>query len=65
LGWDAYYLTDSRDFKVPDSTLRSYFETTIPADTIQISRGGKIAKRVFVYRMKNLIKLPDDPLQHE
>ena len=65
LGWDAYYLTDSRDFKAPDSTLCSYFETMIPADTIQISRGGKIAKRVFVYKMKNLIKLPDDPLQHE
>lgn len=65
MGSDAYYLTDSRDFSPPDSLLSSYFEQVILSDTIQISRGGKIAKRVFVYRLKNLIKIPEDVLKKE
>ncbi|MFA5418878.1 MAG: glycosyltransferase family 39 protein [Bacteroidales bacterium] len=64
LGSDAYYITDSRDYKAPDSTLCNYFETVIPADTIQMSRGGKVAKRVFVFKMKNLIRIPNDPLKN-
>jgi hypothetical protein len=63
LGSDAYYLTDSRDFKAPDSTLSSYFESVTLSDTIEIPRGGKIAKRVFVYRMNNMVKLPTDILK--
>ncbi len=64
LGSDAYYITDSRDFSRPDSTLSSYFETVVPADTIQIFRGGKVAKRVFVYRLKHLKKMPHDVLKN-
>jgi len=63
LGSDAYYITDSRDYRPPDSTLSSYFEATFPADTIEISRGGTIAKRVFVFRLKHLKKLPRDVLK--
>ena len=62
-GNEAYYITDSRDFRPPDSLMRSYFEQVIPADTIEIKRGGKPAKRVFIFRMKNLQRIPDDPLQ--
>ncbi len=61
-GNDAYYITDSRDFRPPDSLMRSYFEQVIPADTIEIQRGGKPAKRIFIFRMKNLQRIPDDPL---
>jgi len=64
LGSDAYYITDSRDYSRPDSTLSSYFETVVPADTIEISRGGTIAKRVFVFRLKHLKKIPRDVLKN-
>lgn len=61
-GNDAYYITDSRDFRPPDSLMRSYFEQVIPADTIEIQRGGKPAKRIFIFQMRNLQRIPNDPL---
>lgn len=61
-GMDAYYLTDSREYHKPDSNVCSYFEKVIPADTIQIFRNGKVAKRTFVFRMKNLQTIPEDVL---
>ncbi len=62
IGMDAYYLTDSREYDEPDSIFYKYFEKVIPGDTIQIYRGSKVAKRVFVYRMKNLHTIPKDLL---
>jgi len=62
-GMDAYYITDSREYNYPDTLFYSYFEDIIPADTIQIYRNGKIAKRAFVFRMKNLIVIPNDVLK--
>jgi hypothetical protein len=59
---DAYYLTDSREYNKPDSIFYKLFEKVIPADTIQIYRNGKVAKRAFVFRMKNLQTIPEDPL---
>jgi hypothetical protein len=61
-GMDAYYLTDSREYNTPDSIFYKLFEKVIPADTIQIYRNGKVAKRAFVFRMKNLQTIPEDPL---
>lgn len=61
-GMDAYYLTDSREYHKPDSIFYSYFEKVIPADTIQIYRNGKVAKRIFVFRMKNLKTIPKNVL---
>ena len=58
IGMDAYYITDSREYHNPDSIFYDYFEKVIPADTIQIYRNGKIAKRAFVFRMKNLQTIP-------
>lgn len=62
-GMDAYYITDSREYNEPDSSLYNYFEQVIPADTIQIYRSGKVAKRVFIYRLVNIQKLPSDVLE--
>lgn len=62
LGSDAYYITDSREYDYPDFTLYRYFEKIIPADTIQIYRNGTVAKRVFIFRMKNLQEVPTDVL---
>ncbi len=62
IGMDAYYLTNSREYHKPDDIIYRYFEKVIPADTIQIYRNGKVAKRTFVFRLKNLQKIPEDVL---
>ncbi len=59
MGMDAYYLTDSREFREPSEILYEHFTEIIPGDTIEIYRGNKIAKRVFLYRLKDLKKIPD------
>ena len=63
LGMDAYYITDSRLFHKPDQKFYDYFDTVTLSDTINIYRGGKVAKRAFVYQMKNLHTIPPDVLQ--
>jgi hypothetical protein len=52
-GMDAYYITTTRDYRSPYGNLDSYFEEILPADTIPIFRNGKIAKKAFLYRLKN------------
>lgn len=64
LGIDAYYITDSREYHKPDSIFYNYFEEVIPADTIQIYRNGKIAKRAFIFRMKNMHTIPKNVLSN-
>ena len=63
IGMDAYYITDSRQYNKPDTIFYKYFENIIPADTIQIYRNGEVAKRAFVFRMKNLLTIPEDVLK--
>lgn len=63
LGMDAYYITDSRDYRSPFGFFEDYFETVESADTIQIYSGNKLIKRAFVFRLKNLQRIPDDPLK--
>ena len=65
IGMDAYYITDSRQYSRPDTIFYNYFEKVIPSDTIQIYRNGKIAKRAFIFRMKNLKKIPEDVLSRK
>lgn len=62
LGMNAYFITDSRYYQDPESAFSKYFETIEPCDTVEIIRGGKVAKVAFIYRMKNMKALPDDPL---
>ena len=61
-GMDAYYITDSRDFRSPFGVFEDYFETVESADTIQIYTGNKVVKRAFVFRLKNLRKIPKSTL---
>jgi len=65
IGMDAYYITDSRQYNRPDTLFYDYFEEVIPADTIQIYRNGKVAKRAFIFRMKNLQVIPEDVLSND
>lgn len=61
LGMNGYYLTDSKYFRVPNEVISHSFETIEIADTIPIYRGGKIVKKAYVYRLKNLIQVPENP----
>ena len=58
LGGDYWFLTESFDYYDPDKYLKPYFKEIIPTDTITIERGGKTAKYVFVYMLKDLKKMP-------
>ena len=58
LGNDYWFLTESFDYYEPNEYLKPYFKEIIPADTITIERGGKPAKYVFVYMLKDLKKMP-------
>ncbi len=60
LGDSFWYLTSSRDYKDPCELYSDYFEQIAAADTIEIKRGGKPAKRYFVYLLKELKQLPPD-----
>jgi hypothetical protein len=64
-GMNAYYITDSRDYHSPFGVFEEYFESVEAADTIQIFTGNKLVKRAFVFRLKNLQKIPDDPLKQD
>lgn len=57
-GSDAYFFAFSRDYKDPNELYKGLFEKIISSDTIIITRMGKPAYNVFVFKMKNLITLP-------
>ncbi len=62
-GMDAYFITTSRDYTHPENHFKDYFETIEAADTIPINRGGKRVKNAFVFRLKNLVEIPDFRLE--
>ena len=62
IGMNAYFITDSRYYQDPEPAFSKYFESIEACDTVEIMRGGKVAKLAFIYRLKNMQALPDDPL---
>ncbi|MBN2236663.1 MAG: glycosyltransferase family 39 protein [Bacteroidales bacterium] len=62
LGMDAYYLTFSNDFEDPMIKMIPYFETVQAPDTIAIERGGEVVKEAYLYRLKNMIRIPQNEL---
>ena len=62
LGADYWYLTSSRDYTNPLESYSGLFQEIIPADTITIFRSGKPAKRYFLFMLKGLEQLPEQPL---
>jgi len=62
LGADYWYITNSRDYKSPESIYSEYFERIIAADTITVNRGNTPAKRYFVFMLKGLKQIPEDYL---
>ena len=61
-GMSAYYITTSRQYTPPKPFFNDYFYLIEPADTIQVVRCGDTVERAFVYRLKNMIRLPEDVL---
>lgn len=61
-GDNFWYITNSRDYKNPAELYFDDFDQIIPADTIEISRSGKPAKRYFVFLLKGLKRLPPNYL---
>lgn len=62
-GMSGYYLTDSKYYRPPNALFRESFESVEAADTIPVYRSGRIVKRAFVWRLKNMVSVPNDPLQ--
>ena len=62
LGMDAWYLAFDYDYVSPDF-LEPYFEQIISTDTITIMRSNSIAKEVYVYLLKDMVKIPKNDFQ--
>lgn len=62
LGGDYWYITNSRDYKDPAEVYGDLFSEIIAADTLTVYRSGLPAKRHFVFILKQLQRLPPDPL---
>jgi hypothetical protein len=58
LGMDAYYITTSYEYHHPKHGFAKYFSTIEAADTIKIKRGQKHVMNAFVFRMKNMYRIP-------
>lgn len=58
LGSDAYYICSSRDYNLPAKFYSDYFTVFEPADTVKILRNNINVMNYFVFRMKNLKKVP-------
>lgn len=58
IGNDYWFLTNSRDYKNPNDVFKGMFSEIITADTIEITRCGKPAKRYFVFLLKDLKTKP-------
>lgn len=61
-GSDYWYITNSRDYKHPADIYQDWFSEVIAADTITVFRRQQAAKRFFVFKLKNLQAVPDNPL---
>ncbi len=61
-GADYWYITNSRDYKHPQEIYKEWFADIIAADTVTVYRAGKPGKRHFVFILKDLKRLPENPL---
>ncbi len=53
-GMDVYYLALSDDFEDPRNLYGDLFTVIQPSDTIEITRGDELVRKVYVYRMIGL-----------
>lgn len=60
-GMDGLFICTNRNFRNPVKSYGDYFESISAPDTLTIRRGGVIAKQIYVYRCKNLLKSYPNP----
>ncbi len=62
LGSDAYFITNSRNYKSPEYLLEYFSYVEFP-EIIRIFKGKKHVENFFVYRLRNCKELPPDVLE--
>jgi hypothetical protein len=57
-----FYITDSRNYTSPEE-FTGYFNDIVPKDTLQITRGKKVVKLLYIYEMGHPLKdlTPEQP----
>ncbi len=63
IGADAYYITNSRDFRDPVPEMAEYFTTIEEPEIIRIFKRRKHVENFFVYRLRDCHTLPGDVLE--
>jgi hypothetical protein len=61
-GTDAWYITTDTYYSDPARLYGGLFREISQPDTLLIDRGNKVMREVYVYRMKDLLRLPEDEL---
>jgi len=59
IGMDAYYFTSDLHYKNPNDLYSGYFAEIETPDTLFKNRCNTVAGEVYVFRMKNLMMLPE------
>lgn len=60
---DAYYITNSRDFKDPNELLSKYFSIIEEPSVIPLFKGNRHVQNFFIYRLRDCNALPPDVLE--
>ncbi|MFC2107266.1 ArnT family glycosyltransferase [Bacteroidota bacterium] len=63
LGSDAWFITFSTNFYNPYELYQKYYNSIYPVDTLDISRGNKVVKKAFVFRMEDMKLIPDSQVK--
>ncbi len=61
-GTDAWYITTDTYFSDPQRLYGGLFREISQPDTLLIYRGSSVVREVYVYRMKDLLRLPEEEL---
>jgi hypothetical protein len=56
VGKDGIYICTDRYFYDPIERYSEYFESISPPDSLVITRGGRYAKTIYLFRCQNLLK---------
>ena len=56
VGKDGIYICSDRYFYDPIERYSEYFESISPPDSLVITRGGRYAKTIYLFRCQNLLK---------
>jgi hypothetical protein len=64
-GMDAYFISSSYDFADPLTMYGEYFQNIESPDTIPIYRNDILVNHFYVWRMRNLVKIPPADLTGE